>query len=310
MNIPEFLRAKVSLFKDISDEHLQELLNGSRTMSFEANEAIAHYGDKALHFGVVLSGKVSASVIGDAGTRQVLGHLGAGSTFGELALMTGDTLLADFTAEEPTQVLQIPVSLFQSIIMVQPGAVQQISRTLMERLRQVAAEPSRAVAALRKSDDPYGLKLKGERPEKLLVINCGSSSVKYTFYDTADESRQARGMVERIGIPGTRLAHHGPKGELKRELPSGGFAEAFAAMLEALTSKEKGVIGAAGDVSVVVHRVVHGGERFAEATVITDDLVRVDPNFALAMHIDTDEGNAANLQTGAQGYIEGIQDEG
>jgi acetate kinase len=54
-------------------------------------------------------------------------------------------------------------------------------------------------------DDPYGLTLKGERPEKILVINCGSSSLKYSFYDTANEARQARGLVERIGLGGTRL---------------------------------------------------------------------------------------------------------
>src|SRR5262245_49242256 len=99
--------------------------------------------------------------------------------------------------------------------------------------------------------------LKGERPEKILVINCGSSSLKYSFYDTADEGRQARGQVERIGIDGTRFTHRGPKGEVKRELPKGDYPEAFETMIAELTSKETGVIGGAGEVSVVAHRVVH-----------------------------------------------------
>jgi acetate kinase len=124
----------------------------------------------------------------------------------------------------------------------------------------------RRPAALRQGDDPYGLKLKGERREKILVINCGSSSLKYSFYDTADESFQARGQVERIGIDGTRLVHRGPKGDVKRELPKSGFAEAFKAMAAELTVKETGVIGGAGEVSVVVHRVRHGGEKFTEGT--------------------------------------------
>jgi acetate kinase len=135
------------------------------------------------------------------------------------------------------------------------------------------ADPSKAAAALRRGGDPYGLKLKGERPENILVINCGSSSVKYSYYNTADESRQARGLVERIGIAGTRLVHHGPRGEVKRELPSGDFARAFEAILNELTANETGVIKAVGDVSVVVHRVVHGGEHFTEATVITDEVL-------------------------------------
>jgi acetate kinase len=249
------------------------LVEGGRTVSFEANEAVAYHGAEATHFSVILSGTLGASLQADGGVRQQLGQLKAGDTFGELALMTGDAVQADFIAESRCQVLQIPVSLFQSVIMAEPGAVQQISRTITERMKAILADPARAAAALRKGDDPYGLKLKGQRPEKILTINCGSSSLKYSFYDTADESRQARGQVERIGIDGTRLAHRGPKGEVKRELPKGGFPEAFKAMAAELTSKETGVIAGAGEVSVVAHRVVHGGEKFTEGTLITDEVL-------------------------------------
>jgi acetate kinase len=197
----------------------------------------------------------------------------AGDTFNEMALMTGDAVLADFIAESSCEVLLIPVSLFQSVIVAEPGAVQHISRTIAERMRSVMADPAKAAAALRRGDDPYGLKLKGERPEKILVINCGSSSLKYSFFDTTDESRHARGLVERIGLDGTRLAHRGPKGEVKRELPKAGFADAFKAMVGELTAKDAGVIGGAGEVSVVAHRVVHGGEKFTEGTLITDGVL-------------------------------------
>jgi acetate kinase len=271
--IIHFLKTKVPLFAGFTDERLGELVGGSRIVSFEANEAIVHHGAEAMHFGVILSGTVSASVLGEGGVRQALGRLEAGGTFGEMALMTGDKMLADFIAESRCEVFLVPVSLFQSIIVAEPRAVQHISRTIAERFKQVMADPAKAAAALRQGDDPYGLKLKGERPEKILVVNCGSSSLKYSFYDTADESRQARGQVERIGIAGTRHAYRGPKGEVKRELPRGGFAEAFHAMAAELTAKETGVIGGAGEVSVVAHRVVHGGERFTEATLITDEVL-------------------------------------
>jgi acetate kinase len=214
---------------------------------------------------------VTASVPGDGGTRQSLGQLHAGETFGEMALMTGETVLADFIAESRSEVLLIPVSLFQSVIVAEPGAVQRLSRTIAERMKTLMADPAKAAAALRQSADPYGLKLTGERPEKVLVINCGSSSLKYSFYDTADESRHARGLVERIGITGTQLVHRGPGGEIKHELPKGGFPEAFKAMVGELTAKDSGVIGGAGEVSVVAHRVVHGGEKFTESTLITDE---------------------------------------
>ncbi len=273
MNPQTFLKEQVAHFQDFSAERLQQLVDGSRVVSFEAKQAIAHRGEEASHFGVVLSGTVTASVLGDGGTRQVLGQLKAGDTFNEMALMTGDAVLADFIAESRCEVLLIPVSLFQSLIVAEPGAVQRISRTITERMKTVLSDPTKAGAALREGDDPYGLKLKGERPEKILVVNCGSSSLKYCFYDTADESRQARGQIERIGIDGTKLAHRGPKEEVKRDLPKGDFAEAFKTMVAELTSKETGVISGAADISLVAHRVVHGGEKFTEGALITDELL-------------------------------------
>jgi acetate kinase len=270
--VVSFLKERVSPFRVFPAERLQSLVEGSQARSFEANETIMHQGDEATHFGVVLSGVVHVSVLGDGAARHTLGRLEAGDTFNELALMTGDVVVADFIAESRCEALLIPVSLFQSVIVAEPSAVQHISRTVAARMKAVMGDPLKA-AALRRGDDPYGLKLKGERPEKILVINCGSSSLKYSFYDTADESRHAHGQVERIGIDGTRLAHRGPKGEVKRALPQGGFAEAFKAMIAELTAKETGVVGGAGEVSVVAHRVVHGGEKFTEATLITDEVL-------------------------------------
>ncbi|MFL5240885.1 MAG: acetate/propionate family kinase [Gemmataceae bacterium] len=270
--IVSFLDDKVSLFRALPIERLRSLVEGSRVGSFEASQAIMHQGDEARHFGVTLSGTIQASVLGDGATRQSLGRLKTGDTFNETALMTGDVVFADFIAESRCEVLLIPVSLFQSVLVAEPGAVQFISRTIAERMQSIMSDPPKA-AALGQGEDPYGLKLEGERPEKILVINCGSSSLKYSFYVTADESHYARGHIERIGIDGTRLAHRGPKGEVKRELPRGGFAEAFNAMTAEMTAKETGVIRGAGEVSVVAHRVVHGGEKFTEGTLITDDVL-------------------------------------
>ena len=222
MNTFDFLKQRVGVFKEFSDERLRQLVNGSRRASFEANEAISHHGAEAAHFGVVFSGTVSVSVLGDGGARQVLRHLKDGDTFGEMALMTGDTMLADFIAESRCEVLQVPVSLFQSVMVAEPRVVQHISRTIAERVKAFMADPAKSAAALRRSEDPYGLKLKGERPEKILVINCGSSSLKYSFYDTAEEARNTAGVVERIGIVGH------PTGPA-RARPGGGGETRFAA---------------------------------------------------------------------------------
>ncbi len=268
-----FLKDHVGPFRSISADRLNQLVDGSRIAWFETSEIILHHGAQAAPFGVVLAGEVAASVLGDGAERVLFGKLKAGDTFNELALMTGDVVVADFIAESRCEILLIPVALFQSVIVSEPGALQLISRTITERMKAVMADPRKAQVTLRQGNDPYGLVLKGEREEKILVINCGSSSLKYSFYDTSDESRHTRGVVERIGIDGTRLVHRGLNGEVKRELPKSDFAEAFQAMTAQLRAKDTGVIGSEGELNVIVHRVVHGGEKFTEGTLITDEVL-------------------------------------
>ncbi len=103
---------------------------------------------------------------------------------------------------------------------------------------------------------------------KVLVLNCGSSSLKYQLMDMADKAVQAKGLVERIGIPGSQLTHR--RGEEKRvveqELPS--HREAIALVLETLVDRAFGVISSLGEIGAVGHRVVHGGEKFASSVLI------------------------------------------
>jgi acetate kinase len=272
MNAAEFLGKNVALFKGLSPERLEALAHGSSKVTFEAKESVVHQGSEATHLGVVLNGSLDVSVLGEGGTRHPIGKRKTGDTFCETALMTGDPLSADIVAEVRSDVLLIPVSLLQSAIMAESGVIQQITKIVAERVKTVMANPA-AAAALQGGADPYGLELKGERADKILVVNCGSSSLKYSFFNTADPKKDARGLVERIGLDGTKLKHTGPKGETKKDLPGAKFEAAFKAMIAELTAKDTGVIGGAGEISVVVHRVVHGGESFTEGTLITDEVL-------------------------------------
>src|SRR5262249_24500569 len=138
MDTSSFIKERVGLFKDFSNEHIKELVNGSVVRSFEANEAIAHQGGEGSKFGVVLSETAAASVVADD-KRQLLGQFKAGETFGETPLMSGSPRIADIIAESRCEVLLIPVSLFQSIIVAQPSAVRKISRTIADRTKMLAA---------------------------------------------------------------------------------------------------------------------------------------------------------------------------
>lgn len=111
----------------------------------------------------------------------------------------------------------------------------------------------------------------------VLVINAGSSSLKYQLFNMDDESVMAKGACERIGIGGhlkhTPRVGGKPAFEADLELPS--HAEAIAAVIEKLISKEYGVIRSMKEIDAVGHRVVHGGEAFTGSALITDELVRV-----------------------------------
>ena len=269
----EFLKRRVSLCDHFADDRLEQLVKESRVVSYEPHEAVVEFGEDAGFLGVVLDGDLAVSMPGDGGQRQVIGRLKAGDTFGEMALMSGDKTMADFIAETRCHVLRIPLAVFQSAIMTDPHAVQHISKTIADRFKQMLADPAAAAVAFRQSEDPYGLRLRGERPEKILVINSGSSSLKYSFFDTAGEANAAHGVIERIGTSGTCLVHRGPRGEVQRELPNGTYGDAFKAMLSELSAQETGVVREASAISAVGHRVVHGGERFSEAVVVDEQVL-------------------------------------
>ncbi|MBR3077308.1 MAG: acetate kinase [Oscillospiraceae bacterium] len=106
---------------------------------------------------------------------------------------------------------------------------------------------------------------------KILVINAGSSSLKYQLMDPATGDVFAKGLCERIGIDG-RLNHKAPAKdvELVREIPMPTHAEAIAAVLEILMDPVNGVLKSVDEIDAVGHRVVHGGMKFAESCLIDE----------------------------------------
>ncbi|MCK5208676.1 MAG: cyclic nucleotide-binding domain-containing protein, partial [Cyclobacteriaceae bacterium] len=240
--ILDFLIKQVGLFKILSDKQVKKIVAGSRVQSYEYNEAVVRFGEDATFYGVLLEGALSVSVIGEGGLRKEIGQLKTGDTFGDMVLMSGDKNMIDLIAQKQSQVLRIPVALFQSAIMTEPAAVNHISKTITKHIKNLMADPDKAKAAFQESDDPYGLQLKGERPEKIIVINCGSSSLKYSFFDSEDETNVANGQIERIGIQGTRLVHKGKSNQVVRDLPGASYEKAFEAILNELVSAENGVI--------------------------------------------------------------------
>ena len=109
----------------------------------------------------------------------------------------------------------------------------------------------------------------------VLVINCGSSSLKYQLIDSESEKVLAKGLCERIGIDGSCITHSPEGGEkTTTESPMPTHTEAVKLVIEKLTDPAVGVISSLSEIGAVGHRVVHGGEKFAEAVVIDDDVIK------------------------------------
>lgn len=109
---------------------------------------------------------------------------------------------------------------------------------------------------------------------KVLVINAGSSSIKYQLIDMTDEKLLAKGQCDRIGIEGGNFKQSNFKGDTyKTDVQIANHGEGIKLIVDALTSKEHGVIDSMSEINAVGHRVVHGGEKFSGSVIINDEII-------------------------------------
>lgn len=126
----------------------------------------------------------------------------------------------------------------------------------------------------------------------ILVINCGSSSLKFQLINAETENLIAKGLCERIGIDGSQLVYQPAGGEKEKTvIPMSDHTKAIELVLQALTNDKTGVVKSLGEIGAVGHRIVHGGEKFAASTIITEEVVKAigDCNELAPLH------NPANL---------------
>ena len=109
---------------------------------------------------------------------------------------------------------------------------------------------------------------------KILVINCGSSSLKYQLIDSESEAVLAKGLCERIGIEGSQITYQKTgEDKIKTQTPMPDHTKAVELVISALTAEGTGVISSLDEIGAVGHRVVHGGEKFASSVLITDEVM-------------------------------------
>ncbi len=110
---------------------------------------------------------------------------------------------------------------------------------------------------------------------KVLVINCGSSSLKFQLIDSESEEVLAKGLCERIGIDGGMVTYQPKdKDKIKKNADMPDHTEAVKLVIDSLIDKENGVISSLDEIGAVGHRIVHGGESFSSATLINDEVIK------------------------------------
>lgn len=107
---------------------------------------------------------------------------------------------------------------------------------------------------------------------KVLVLNCGSSSVKYQVFDMKDERVLAKGLAERIGLEGSRIVYQrGSESKKVFEISLPSHRKAIEEIFKLLVDKSDGILSSLNEIDAVGHRIVHGGESFFEATLVTKE---------------------------------------
>lgn len=111
---------------------------------------------------------------------------------------------------------------------------------------------------------------------KILVINCGSSSLKYQLIDMNTEIAIAKGLVERIGMEGSNLEQkmEGSSEKYKVEKDLKDHKEAISLVLETLCNEKFGIIKDLKEINAIGHRVVHGGEKYSNSVIVTDEVIK------------------------------------
>ncbi|MCR4590594.1 MAG: acetate kinase [Lachnospiraceae bacterium] len=110
---------------------------------------------------------------------------------------------------------------------------------------------------------------------KVLVINCGSSSLKYQLINTEDGTVYAKGLCERIGIDGSALEYKkGDADKTVEKIPMKDHTDAVNAVIKKLTDKEVGVVSSLSEINAVGHRLVHGGEKFSDSVLINEEVIK------------------------------------
>jgi len=271
------LLAELEIFGTLPDKISQAVEEQAEIAPYAPGEVVVPAEQPVTFFGLLLEGEITAYLPAREGEPLAIETLGPGDHFGEMSLLTGLGSPVDLIAGGPSRLLMIPGNLFSRWVQVDPAALQRFSKSIARRstlIEQAQQKKGQVVAEREADEDPYGLSLAPDEPQRILVLNLRTGSLKYRFFDTDDESRNVEGQVEWIGQAGTLQTHVTAKGESVFELGRAEHREALQAALDRLVDPEFGTLESLDEITAVGHRIVHGGTKYSSPVRIDEQVLQ------------------------------------
>jgi acetate kinase len=274
MELSNFVKS-LDVFSDLNDQERFILCENTQQIEYAPDTVIIRRGEIGRFLWIVYDGEVKVTNPAPGATGESGETLKRGALFGEMSILTGEPAIADVMTATASTLVRIPRASFSRLIAGNQKTLAKFARLITDQMiRQAAAvsQPELLRCAHQENQDPYDLNFSSASESmKILVLNSGSSSLKYSLFDTVQALPLLEGEIEKIGsgdavhnirTPGTN------RSDPQKNIMT--MKEAFHVMIQAITDPSFAAIGSLGELNAIGHRVVHGGAAFTNAVLITE----------------------------------------
>ena len=275
MELRGFLKS-IEIISDLPDEDINLIAENAHLLDFPDGAVVIGRGELGRFLWIIYEGEMEVLLTEDNGNKRTLATLERAQVFGEMSLLTGEPAVLDVIATGAARLLRIPREIFSRIIAGNPKTLGKFTRLVTKRMLRNEQDDARIRLKniYKENEDPYDLNFSSVAdPLKILTVNCGSSSLKYTLFDTTKNEPVMEGLIEKIGSGDA--SHVIRTTETKKEQPAKNIMvieDAFRMMVATVTDKAYTGISDLGEIRAVGHRVVHGGAKFPVAVLINDEV--------------------------------------
>ena len=275
MELQSFLK-NIEIISDLSDDQISLIAENAHLLDFPDGTVVIARGEPGRFLWIVYEGEMDVLLTEDNGSKRTIATLQRAQVFGEMAILTGEPAVLDVIANGKTRLLKIPRDIFSRIIASNPKTFGKFTRLVTKRMQRNEQDDAqiRLKNIYKENEDPYDLNFSSVAdPLKILTVNCGSSSLKYTLFDTTKNEPVLEGLIEKIGTGDA--SHMIRTADAKKEQPAKGIMaieEAFRLMVTTISDKTYAGISNLSEIKAIGHRVVHGGAKFPVSVLINDEV--------------------------------------